>query len=157
MMIKRKFARYAAEQARRAGLAPPARLGEPFAPAPSSSEPEPEPSSDPAAAHLGLLLVASAPDPVTAIEPDPDAATTVPPLVEPERDVAMFNSTNIRGAELDVASGVLEVEFTNGKRYRYGNFTRELLDAWRGAESAGKWFNTNVKAQPDKHPLLTGR
>ena len=92
--------------------------------------------------------------PADVVEPDPAAASSAPALVEPVGLTVLFSSSNIHGAAFDAVTGVLEVEFTNGKRYRYGNFTAELLEAWRAADSAGKWFTANVKQQPAKHPPI---
>lgn len=88
------------------------------------------------------------------IEPAPTAATEAPPLVEPPGLTLTFVSSNIRGAAFDAATGVLEVEFVSGKRYRYANFTPELLTQWRGAKSAGAWFNATVKVRPDLFPPI---
>lgn len=63
-------------------------------------------------------------------------------------------SSNVRAARLDAATGIVEVEFKGGKLYRYGGFTIELMATWREAPSAGSWFDSNVKKQPDRHPLI---
>lgn len=160
MVKKRRYARYEAEQLRRAGQAAATIEAE------TAHSEEPGPEREPAAAVEPMMVTPptrpasaaavepSAPEPVAAVEPEASAATTAPPLVEPAGDTLTFASSNIRGAELDAATGVLEVEFTNGKRYRYASFTRELLAQWGKAESAGKWFNVNVKGRADRHPPI---
>jgi hypothetical protein len=39
----------------------------------------------------------------------------------------------------------LEVQFNNGTRYRYAGVPRETFDALIGAESVGRFFNTEIK------------
>lgn len=43
--------------------------------------------------------------------------------------------------------GVLEVEFANGKVYRFADVPREIFDGVVGAESVGKAFNQFVRGQ----------
>ncbi len=64
------------------------------------------------------------------------------------------DSSNIKSARLDAATGVVEVHFANGSHYRYANFTAAQLTEWRGAKSAGSWFHTNVRSHPDAHPVV---
>ena len=59
----------------------------------------------------------------------------------------------ICGHYIDTATGVVTVAFVNGKSYRFGNFTPELMAEWGAAESAGKWFSTNVR-KSDRHPQV---
>lgn len=63
-------------------------------------------------------------------------------------------STNVRSAEFDPASSNVVVEFQNGSKYTYKNFTPGLLEEWRGAKSPGGWFNTSIKSHPDKYPQV---
>jgi hypothetical protein len=67
--------------------------------------------------------------------------------------IEFAKSSNIRAASLG-ADGVLTVEFKDGARYRYGNFTVDLLAEWEGADSAGRWFHQHVRTKPDRHPVL---
>ena len=62
-------------------------------------------------------------------------------------------SDNVALAELDLDSGVVLVQFTSGARYRYANFSTALLDQWKTAVSAGKWFAANVRTNAD-HPVV---
>jgi hypothetical protein len=73
---------------------------------------------------------------------------------QPATIKATFTSSNIREAELEVATGVLTVTFANGGRYRYGNFTPLLMTAWQEAKSAGGWFHHVVKMKPSAHPVI---
>lgn len=61
-------------------------------------------------------------------------------------------STNVARAELDLDTGEVEVVFSNGMRYRFGGFSRERLDEWKIALSAGRWFNEEIKGNPKRHP-----
>lgn len=64
-----------------------------------------------------------------------------------------FKSSNLKSARLDPSTGVVEVEFLNGGKYSYGNFSAELMKAWGEAKSGGSWFDANVKKKPERHPL----
>lgn len=81
----------------------------------------------------------------------PDPAPTEP---HDPHALAFKDSSNIRSARLDPASGVVEVHFANGTSYRYAHFTAELLKEWGEAKSAGQWFHVNVKSRPDEHPVV---
>lgn len=84
------------------------------------------------------------------IDTAPDIASDPPaPLV-----AAFTGSSNVTRAELDVTTGIVTVRFKNGPSYRYGNFTPALLEEWRAAPSAGRWFHGNVKSKPAQHPQL---
>ena len=122
---------------RSAGHEPPEESPAPVIPA---SAPAPEPSA------LEATI---------AVELDPAAAVSAPALVEPAELTATFTSSNIRAAALDAETGVIEVEFNNGKRYRYANFTPALLAEWRSAKSPGGWFDASIKKRPDRHPPIT--
>ncbi len=71
-----------------------------------------------------------------------------------DHTIAFPTSGNITGASLDPATQILEVAFKGGKRYRYANVTPEMLAEWRAAESAGKWFNSRIKAMPEAFPVV---
>lgn len=67
------------------------------------------------------------------------------------------HSGNVSSAKLDLSSGVVEVSFhspTGPKVYAFGNFTPKLMDEWRAAESAGAWFNREVRCKNARHPML---
>src|SRR5664279_3248246 len=63
-------------------------------------------------------------------------------------------SSNVRSAQFDPNTGKVLVEFKNGSKYTYGNFTSALVDEWRAAQSPGGWFNSTVKSSPDKYPQI---
>lgn len=87
-----------------------------------------------------------------AVAPVETASTPVassPPLV-----ATFTGSGNVVRAELDTATGIVTVTFKSGGPYRYGNFTPELLEEWRAAPSAGRWFHINVRSKPAQHPLI---
>jgi hypothetical protein len=66
-----------------------------------------------------------------------------------------FSSSNIKGAELDVATGIVTVAFKNDTTYRYANFTAELMAEWGAAASAGSWFHQKVRMRAAAHPVVT--
>ena len=68
---------------------------------------------------------------------------------------AEFASSNVRAATL-FADGVLVVDFKDGGKYSYGNFTPALFAEWQAAKSAGSWFHHNVRTKLDRHPVLKG-
>lgn len=67
--------------------------------------------------------------------------------------ITFEKSSNIASARFDQASNTCEVEFRNGSRYSYRNFTAAMMEDWRGAKSGGTWFHSNVKQQPDSYPV----
>jgi hypothetical protein len=71
----------------------------------------------------------------------------------PLTKIEFANSKNLVSATLE-ASGVVAVEFTNGRTYRYANFTAELMRDWQAAKSAGSWFHQNVRSKPDRFPII---
>ncbi len=89
------------------------------------------------------------------IEAHTESGDTVPaPYTRAEVGRVEFaKSSNVRSAILDV-DGNLTVTFADGKEYRYGNFTLELLEEWRKADSAGSWFHHQVRRKPERHPVL---
>lgn len=63
------------------------------------------------------------------------------------------DSSNVRCAEL-LEGGVLEVTFTSGDIYRYGNVHLAQMRAWRDAQSAGSWFHRQIKSRGKDHPVV---
>lgn len=56
-----------------------------------------------------------------------------------------IESSNIRDAGYDAASGVLEVTFKSGKRYRYPNVSPGTFSEFMTAESKGRYFANVIK------------
>lgn len=83
-----------------------------------------------------------------------------PPMTKPDDTTAdpnrlTFNdSSNVIGATFDPKTGAVDVEFKDKRRYRYANFTPELLAEWKSAPSAGKWFSQRLKADPKSFPVV---
>jgi KTSC domain-containing protein len=69
--------------------------------------------------------------------------------------ITLKDSTNITAARFDEAHGQVEVEFKNGSKYTYSNITRAMVDDWQAAKSSGGWFNTTIKSNPDKYPVVS--
>jgi hypothetical protein len=111
---------------------------------PTPAAPTPAAPAAPAAA---AELVASSVPGVLVAAPAADSSPVL---------LVFKNSSNLRSAQLDVASGIVEVEFANGTRYRFANFTSELMDGWKAAQSAGGWFHQHVKRNPDLYPVVGG-
>lgn len=113
-----------------------------------------------------LPVVEDDSDEVAVREEIPDAGASVGDLrVVHDQDIAVPaavvnkkfpRSNNVASAELDTATGILEVAFHSSRglqKYKYANFTLDLLDEWCKAESAGSWFHDRVKSRPDLHPI----
>ncbi len=66
--------------------------------------------------------------------------------------ITFEKSSNVVTARFDPETKVCEVQFRNGAVHRFGNFSHAVMDEWRTAKSAGTWFHSNVKQQPDEHP-----
>jgi hypothetical protein len=128
------------------------------------------PGNAPGEFDLGQLdQTATPPNPPVPVHDAPTAPVVVeppPPPAPPAQSVPATASTaveriefakssNVRAAELG-ADGVLTVEFSDGKKYQFGNFTRELFEEWQKAPSAGSWFHHNVRKKPERHPVLKG-
>ena len=66
-----------------------------------------------------------------------------------------LNSSNLASAEYreaDTKAGTpaeITVQFKNGRVYSYAGCPREVYDGLLAAESAGKYFNANIR---DKYP-----
>lgn len=56
-----------------------------------------------------------------------------------------LNSSNVATAGYDPASSTLEVEFLNGNVYQYFDVPEGVYEAFRQAESPGKFLNTNIR------------
>jgi len=97
-----------------------------------------------------------------SVEPEPEqelapVSVVSEPATPAPRNViehVFKGSSNVMKATLDLDTKMVDVAFFGGARYRYANFTRELLDQWKIAVSAGAWLNDNVKKCADKHPLV---
>ena len=60
-------------------------------------------------------------------------------------------SNQVRQIGYDDATQTLAVTFNYGKAvYHYPNVTRETFEAFKGAESIGKFFGEHIKALPFK-------
>lgn len=60
-----------------------------------------------------------------------------------DRHESSLVSSNIKSAAYE--NGALEIEFRNGSRYRYEGVERKVYDELRQADSAGKYFATNIR------------
>jgi hypothetical protein len=54
-------------------------------------------------------------------------------------------SSNIAGASYDVDTQELAVKFKSGATYIYENLGQDTADAFEQADSAGKYFDVNIK------------
>jgi hypothetical protein len=60
-------------------------------------------------------------------------------------------SNQVKAIGYDDATQTLAVTFTRGSAiYHYPNVTRETFEAFKGAESIGKFFGEHIKALPFK-------
>ena len=55
-------------------------------------------------------------------------------------------------------TNTLAIRFKNGKgeagsTYHYSNFTAEDFEAFKGAESFGRYFGENIKKETEKYPF----
>lgn len=58
-----------------------------------------------------------------------------------------FGSSMISSAGYGYETQTLEVEFKDGDLYRYTGVPEEKWAAMRSAESAGRYFNANIKGK----------
>jgi len=72
-----------------------------------------------------------------------------------------FNSSNIKGIAYSGTSNTLWVKFTKGTIYSYSGVTKQRFDAFKNAESKGKYFHKNIrgnyeyeKVQDDDHKII---
>ncbi len=100
----------------------------------------------------------------------PEASTTIPtdaPHMAPEHvdtpatapvadpNLLIFKeSSNVRSARFDEATGIVTVTFANERTYRYSGFTAALMREWSEAKSHGGWFHANVRQHPEAHPVI---
>lgn len=84
---------------------------------------------------------------------DTPTEPTTAPAAQPML-VEFTNSSNLRSASLDLATGIVTVEFIKSDAYRYANFTAALMIEWQGAKSPGSWFHQHVRSKPDRHPIV---
>jgi hypothetical protein len=54
-------------------------------------------------------------------------------------------SSNLRSVGYDEAARVLEVEFQNGRVYRYLDVPREVYEELMSADSLGRYFNEYIR------------
>lgn len=55
-----------------------------------------------------------------------------------------IKSSNIRKTEYDTESKKLVVEFNNGLRYEYDSVPHQIYTKFRGSQSQGKFFTTDI-------------
>jgi hypothetical protein len=82
------------------------------------------------------------------IETADHAMTTYFSLVE------VSASSNISEVRYQSGRSVLRVTFKDGATYDYYGVPVDVVVAWREAESAGKYFNSTIKAHPDRYPFF---
>ena len=91
--------------------------------------------------------VVDEPEPV---QPEPSSA---PERYEHEVVRHYFEgSSSVQGFAWDPLTSELDVLFVNGSTYRYANVTREMVDEWIAAPSAGKWHGGRIRGKPDLYP-----
>jgi hypothetical protein len=57
----------------------------------------------------------------------------------------VLHSSWLAAADYQDATAVLELEFCTGTVYRYAAVPREIFQALQQAESAGRYFNTQIR------------
>ena len=68
------------------------------------------------------------------------------------------DSTQLWGTDHDSDTDTMRVAFRDRKSgtrtstYEYRNVTAEMHAGLRAADSAGHWFNVNIKAKPAEYP-----
>tara|TARA_Y100001947_G_C10317899_1_gene294713 strand:+ start:120 stop:338 length:219 start_codon:yes stop_codon:yes gene_type:complete len=62
-------------------------------------------------------------------------------------DFAFRDSASIKGFSYCPEKAELDVWFVNGRTYRYYDVHASVIDGWKRAESAGKFFNRQIKDQ----------
>lgn len=55
------------------------------------------------------------------------------------------SSSNVASIGYDPKTHTLEVEFQNGNVYQYFDVPQDVYDAFNGAESTGKFLNSQIK------------
>jgi len=66
---------------------------------------------------------------------------------------AIYESSNILQTTYFPASNRLYISFQRGGVYSYGNVSEELYEEFKAAESHGKFFASEIKSDPNKHPF----
>lgn len=64
-----------------------------------------------------------------------------------------IESSNLQDAGFDADSGVLEVTFKNGKRWRYFGITGSTFAEFMEADSQGSFFARNIRGQFEGEPV----
>ena len=54
-------------------------------------------------------------------------------------------SSNLAGYDYDPQTRVLTIQFAHGRSYRYKDVPENIADELGSADSAGKFFNDNIK------------
>jgi hypothetical protein len=62
-------------------------------------------------------------------------------------EIHEWESALIRCTEYQYHKEELIIEFNNGQRYLYKNFSKELYDSFMSAESKGKFFLSEIRKQ----------
>ena len=57
------------------------------------------------------------------------------------------NSKLIKNSSHNAATGELEVQFANGRKYKYADVPADEYDKMLKAESTGKFFLANIKSK----------
>ena len=66
---------------------------------------------------------------------------------------AVYESSNILQTTYFPASNLLYISFQRGGVYSYANVSEEMYEEFKSAESQGKYFQSNIKNQPEKFPF----
>ena len=66
-------------------------------------------------------------------------------------------SSSIRSVGYDREHRLLDVEFTSGKVYRYGNVPEETHQALMGAESIGAHFGKHIRGKFQSGELIAAK
>jgi len=65
--------------------------------------------------------------------------------VKRDKDIRLWESALIKATEYFPSKEELIVEFNNGSRYKYKEFSKELYDSFLNAESKGQFFLSEVR------------
>jgi hypothetical protein len=69
------------------------------------------------------------------------------------RKMDFEGSSNVKSAELK-EDGSCVVTFANGSGYAYKGMTEALMEDWKAAPSAGKWFHHKIRSKPAEFPPI---
>lgn len=64
-----------------------------------------------------------------------------------KEDTRIWESALIRSTKYSYADHLLEVEFNNGRRYQYEEFSGELYSQFLKAESKGQFFTSRIRQE----------